>query len=58
MEIVGGALAFIFKNKAVDIISDVLEDVYILGYQDDEDAVIDHFQENVSKYVGKLGESN
>ena len=46
-EIVGGALAFVFKDKAVDVVSNVLEDVYILRYQDDEDAVIDHFQENV-----------
>ncbi|KAL4227782.1 Tetraspanin-33 [Mactra antiquata] len=44
-EVVCGALAFIFKDQAVNLFSNILEEVYILGYQDDEEAVIDHFQE-------------
>lgn len=45
-EIVGGALAFIFKDKAVEELKRVLKMVYVDSYQDDEESVMDYFQEN------------
>lgn len=46
MEIAAAVLAFVFKDKAIETISGVLKEVYIKGYQDDEEAVMDFFQEN------------
>ncbi|WAQ98385.1 TSN33-like protein [Mya arenaria] len=45
LEIAGGVLVFVFKGKAVDLLSDVLKDVYVKEYHDDEEAIMDYFQE-------------
>lgn len=44
-EIVAGALAFAFKDKAVDIVGGAFKKVYVDSYQDDVESVMDHFQE-------------
>jgi hypothetical protein len=46
-EIVAGALAFAFKDKAVDIVGGAFKKVYVDSYQDDVESVMDHFQEKV-----------
>ncbi|XP_045216602.2 tetraspanin-33-like isoform X2 [Mercenaria mercenaria] len=46
LEVVAGILAFAFKDKVIDTLSGVLKEVYIEGYQNDEEAVMDFFQEN------------
>lgn len=58
MEVTIAVLAFVFKDKMRDWITDVLKDGMILRYQDDEDAVMDWFQENVSKLLYSLQEND
>lgn len=41
-------LAFVFRDKVKDWVKDVLQEGMILRYQDDEDALMDWFQETVS----------
>jgi hypothetical protein len=48
LEVTIAVLAFVFKDKMHDWITNVLKEGMILRYQDDEDAVMDWFQENVS----------
>ena len=40
-------LAFVFRDKVKDWVTGVLQEGMILRYQDDEDALMDWFQENV-----------
>lgn len=41
-------LAFVFRDRVEGWMEDVLKEGMILRYQDDEDAVMDWFQEKVS----------
>lgn len=58
MEVTIAVLAFVFKDKMRDWITDVLKDGMILRYQDDEDAVMDWFQENVSNLLHSIQKNN
>ena len=40
-------LAFVFRDKVKDWVKEVLQEGMILRYQDDEDALMDWFQETV-----------
>ena len=47
LEITIVVLAFVFKDKVKDWVKGVLQEGMILRYQDDEDALMDWFQETV-----------
>lgn len=47
LEVTVAVLAFVFKDKMKDWVTEILEDGMIHRYQDDEDAVMDWFQENI-----------
>ena len=51
LEVTIAVLAFVFKDKMHDWITNVLKEGMILRYQDDEDAVMDWFQENVGQHI-------
>ncbi|KAH3841369.1 tetraspanin-33-like [Dreissena polymorpha] len=45
VEVVGGSLVLIFKDRAVGHLSGVLKEVYVRDYQDDQEGIMDYFQE-------------
>lgn len=47
LEVTIAVLAFVFKDKMRNWVTNVLQEGMILRYQDDEDAIMDWFQENV-----------
>lgn len=46
-EVTIAILAFVFREKMQGWITDILQEGMILRYQDDEDAIMDWFQENI-----------
>ena len=50
-EVTCAVLAFVFKDSVHKVITGALEEGMILRYQDDEDALMDWFQENVCHLV-------
>ena len=51
LEIIGVALVFIFKEQAEKWASSLFKKVYIERYHDDEESLVDFFQETVNFFL-------
>jgi len=53
-EVIIGIVALVFKDQAIDVVSDALRSVYVVDYHYDHERFMDYFQETVSSNLRVL----